>query len=84
MDALGILSNPIYRPTTLIDDVSLRHLRLVPCVERPIVVICDNTVVIVITNDPRCHSKTNHINDKYHYIIDVHKKHEVLIESVFG
>ena len=34
----------------------------------PIVILCDNTSCIRLSEDPVFHGKTNHINKKYHYI----------------
>ena len=49
----------------------LRSLHVVPCVEWPVMILCDNTSAIAIAKDPKCHSKEKHIEGKYHYIQDM-------------
>ena len=53
-----------------------------PCVERPVIILCNNTSAFAIVKDPKCHSKTKHIEGKYHYIQDILKKQEVIVEKV--
>lgn len=45
-------------------------------------VMCDNASVIVITKEPKCHSKAKHIEGKYQYIRNMRKKHEIFINRV--
>ena len=46
----------------------LRNLYVVPCVERLVMILCDNTLAIAIVKGPKYCSKAKHIEGKYHYI----------------
>ena len=46
----------------------LTELIIVECVQRPIPILCDNNSAIAITKDLKCHSRTKHIEGRYHYI----------------
>ena len=60
----------------------MKNLLVVPCIERPIVIMCDSTSAIAITKDLKCHFKAKHIEGKYHYVRDKFKRHKVWIERV--
>lgn len=55
----------------------LKHVMVVPCVERSIMIFCDNSWAISIIRDPKCHSNAKHIAVK-----DMIRKHEVCVEKV--
>lgn len=44
--------------------------------------MCDNTSTIATTKDLKCHSKANHIEEKYYYVRDKLKRQEVWIQRV--
>lgn len=58
----------------------IKNSLMVPCIEKSIVIMCNNTWTIVVIKDPKYHSKAKHIEEKYHYVRDILKKHEVSIE----
>ena len=43
----------------------LYHLNIVKSVSDPVTIYYDNTVVIVVTKDPKYHKKTKHIKMRY-------------------
>lgn len=62
--------------------IFLKHVMVVPCVERSIMIFCDNSSAISIIRDPKCHSNAKHIAGKYYYIKEMIRKHEVCVEKV--
>jgi hypothetical protein len=49
----------------------LSTLKIVDCVKRPTTVYCDNQAALKVSRDPKFHSKSKHIEGRYHYIRDV-------------
>ncbi|KAI3751915.1 hypothetical protein L2E82_23009 [Cichorium intybus] len=43
-------------------------LRVVPSIQEPIELFCDNEGAVALTKEPRDHGKSRHIDRKYHYI----------------
>ncbi|GJT32224.1 retrovirus-related pol polyprotein from transposon TNT 1-94 [Tanacetum coccineum] len=59
--ATGCCANILWMKSQLSDyDI---HYKMVP-------IFCDNTGAIVISNNPVLHSRTNHIDIRYHFIMD--------------
>ena len=50
-------------------------LGVVPTIQKPIELFCDNEGAVSLTKEPRDHGKSRHIERKYHYIR--HKVEEV-------
>ncbi|KAK6146550.1 hypothetical protein DH2020_020419 [Rehmannia glutinosa] len=48
--------------------------------EREIPIMCDNTSAIAITQNPVLHSRTKHIDVRYHFIRDHVKKKDITLE----
>jgi hypothetical protein len=49
----------------------LSSLKIVDSVNKPVTVYCDNQAALKVSRDPRFHSKSKHIEGRYHYIRDV-------------
>ena len=49
----------------------LSSLKIVESASRPVTVYCDNQAAIKVSRDPKFHSKSKHIEARYHYIRDV-------------
>ena len=45
-------------------------------------IYCDNQDAITYTRDPKFHSRTKHIDSKYHYVRDIIEKNEVTIKYI--
>ncbi|GJZ44255.1 hypothetical protein Tco_0591510 [Tanacetum coccineum] len=61
VDAAGCCANILWMKSQLSDyDI---HYKMVP-------IFCDNTSVIAISNNPVLHSRTKHIDIRYHFIKD--------------
>ena len=44
--------------------------------------LCDNEIVVKLTNNPVQHSRTMHIDVRHHFIRDHQQKEDICIESV--
>jgi hypothetical protein len=49
----------------------LSTLKIIESARKPVVVYCDNQAAIRVSRDPKYHSKSKHIEGRYHYIRDV-------------
>lgn len=49
----------------------LSTLKIIDSARKPVMVYCDNQAAIKVSRDPRFHSKSKHIEGRYHYIRDV-------------
>ena len=49
----------------------LASLKVVESASQPITIFCDNMAAIKVSKDPKFHSKSKHIEGRYHYIRDV-------------
>ncbi|KAM6590701.1 hypothetical protein CsatA_013306 [Cannabis sativa] len=57
-------------------------LGVVPGMERPLVLLCDNTGAIANSKEPRSHKRSKHIERKYHIIREYVARGDVLVEKV--
>jgi hypothetical protein len=49
----------------------LASLKVVTSASNPITIFCDNQAAIKVSKDPKFHSKTKHIEGRYHFIRDI-------------
>jgi transposase InsO family protein len=49
----------------------LASLKIVESASKPVTIYCDNQAAMKVSRDPKFHSKSKHIEAKYHYIRDV-------------
>ncbi|KAJ9557107.1 LOW QUALITY PROTEIN: hypothetical protein OSB04_011721 [Centaurea solstitialis] len=60
----------------------IKDLGVVPSIELPIEIFCDNEGAVALAQEPRSHKRTRHIHRKYHYIREVVASGEVVINRV--
>ncbi|GJX67004.1 putative ribonuclease H-like domain-containing protein [Tanacetum coccineum] len=48
--------------------IFIRDLGVVPTVQDPIKILCDNVSVVALTKEPKDHRKSKHIERKYHFV----------------
>ena len=58
------------------------QLGVVPSVESPIPLFCDNNGAIALAKEPRSHQKSKHIKRRYHVIRELIGKGDVLVQKV--
>ncbi|GJS24274.1 hypothetical protein Tco_0452906 [Tanacetum coccineum] len=49
----------------------IRDLGVVPTVQDPIEIFCDNESAVALTKEPKDHEKSKHIERKYHFSLAV-------------
>jgi len=49
----------------------LASLKVMESASQPVTIFCDNMATIKVSKDPKFHSKSKHIEGRYHYIRDV-------------
>ena len=49
----------------------LASLKVIDSASNPVTIYCDNQAAIKVSKDPKFHSKSKHIEGRYHYIRDV-------------
>ena len=60
----------------------LQHLKIVKTTLKPVTIFCDNTVILVVANDPKYHGKTKHIKKRYHYIRNAITEKDVVLKYI--
>ena len=55
---------------------------MVPSIESPVPLYCDNNRVIALAKEPRSHQKSKHIERRFHIIRERVKKGNVLVQKV--
>ena len=59
----------------------IQELKVVPSIESPITIYCDNSGAIANAVEPRAHQRTKHIARKYHLIRDIIQRGDVAIKK---
>ena len=60
----------------------LAELGVIPNVENPMTLFCDNNAAMQIAKEPRAHKKSRHIRRKFHLIREFVANNEIMIERV--
>ena len=60
----------------------ISDLKVMPSIERPIEIFCDNTGAISQAKEPRSHHSTKHILRKFHYIREILERGDITINKV--
>ena len=60
----------------------IQELEVVPSIESPITIYCDNNGAIANAVEPRAHQRTKHIARKYHLIRDIIQRGDVAITKI--
>ncbi|KAL6316150.1 hypothetical protein AAG906_015980 [Vitis piasezkii] len=62
----------------------ISELGVVPSIEEPIPLLCDNNGAIAQAKEPRSHQKSKHVLRRYHLIREIIERGDVKIEKVDG
>ena len=60
----------------------LSDLEVVPNMDKPLTLFCDNSGAVANSKEPRSHKRSKHTHRKYHVIRDFVKKQEVLVMKI--
>ncbi|GKC97301.1 hypothetical protein Tco_1167576 [Tanacetum coccineum] len=60
----------------------IRDLGVVPTIQDPIEIFCDNESVVALTKEPKDHGKLNHIERKYHFFRRKVKEGHVIVKHI--
>ncbi|RVW12263.1 Retrovirus-related Pol polyprotein from transposon TNT 1-94 [Vitis vinifera] len=62
----------------------ISELGVVPSIEEPIPLLCDNNGAIAQAKEPRSHQKSKHVLRRYHLIREIIERGDVKIEKIDG
>ena len=57
-------------------------LKIVPNMEKPLVLYCDNSGVVANSKEPRSHKRGKHIERKYHLILEIVHTGDVVVMKI--
>ena len=57
----------------------ITDLKVVPSIEKPIEIHCENSGAIAQAKEPRSHHRTKHIQRSFHYIREIVERGDVVI-----
>ena len=60
----------------------LKDLAVVPAIEMPLTMFCDNIGAVANSKEPRRHKKAKHIERKYHLIRDIVQRGDVMVAKI--
>ncbi|GJV15870.1 putative RNA-directed DNA polymerase [Tanacetum coccineum] len=60
----------------------IRDLGVVPTVQDPIEIFCDNESAVTLTKEPKDHGKSKHIDKKYHFVRSKVAEGHVIVKDV--
>ena len=60
----------------------IQELEVVPSIESPITIYCDNSGAVANAVEPRAHQRKKHIARKYHLIRDIIQRGDVAITKI--
>jgi hypothetical protein len=60
----------------------IEHLGFASDSGSPVMIHCDSQAALAYTKDPKYHSKTKHIDIRYHYVRDMIAKNEVTVQYI--
>ena len=58
------------------------HLELVPKMDKPLILYCDNSKAVANSKEPRSHKRGRHIKRKYHLVREIVHKGDVTIMKI--
>ena len=58
------------------------ELGVVPSIQSPIVLYCDNSGAVANAREPRCHKRSQYIERKYHLICDIVQRGDIDVVKV--
>ena len=60
----------------------IRDLGVVPSIDGPVEIFCDNEGAVALAKEPRAHKRIRHIHRKYHYIRRLVEEGDITISRV--
>ena len=60
----------------------LKYLEVVPNVDEPMTLYYDNSGAIANSKEPRSHKRSKHIEKKYHLILEIVQRGDVVVEKI--
>ena len=60
----------------------LRYLDVIPKVDEPMTLYCDNSRAIANSQEPRIHKRSKHIERKYHLIREIVQRGDVEVKKI--
>ncbi|CAN4084658.1 unnamed protein product [Withania somnifera] len=60
----------------------LKDLKVVPMIEAPLMIYCDNSGAVANSKKPRSHKRSKHIERKYHLIQDIVQREDVVVAKI--
>ncbi|GKA24987.1 hypothetical protein Tco_0711020 [Tanacetum coccineum] len=60
----------------------IRDLGVVPTVQDPIEIFCDNESAVTLTKEPKDHEKSKHIERKYHFVRSKVEEGHVIVKHI--
>ncbi|GJT77140.1 hypothetical protein Tco_1043865 [Tanacetum coccineum] len=60
----------------------IRDLGVIPTVQDPIEIFCDNESAVALTKEPKDHRKSKHIDKKYHFVRSKVKVGHMIVKEV--
>ena len=60
----------------------LKDMAVVPAIEIPLIMFCDNSGAVANSKEPRSHKKAKHIERKYNLIRDLVQKGDVIVAKI--
>ncbi|CAN4101643.1 unnamed protein product [Withania somnifera] len=59
-----------------------KDLKVVPAIEAPFMIYCDNSGAVANSKEPRSHKKAKHIERKYHLIRDIVQRRDMVVAKI--
>ncbi|CAN4123530.1 unnamed protein product [Withania somnifera] len=59
-----------------------KDLKVVPAIEAPLMIYCDNSGAVANSKEPRSHKRAKHIERKYHLIRDIVQRGDVVVAKI--
>ena len=60
----------------------LSDMEVVPNIDKPITLYCDNSSVVANSREPRSHKRGKHIERKYHLIREIINRRDVIVTKI--
>ena len=60
----------------------LTDLRIVPNMDKPVTLYCDNSGAVANSKEPRSHKRGKHIERKYHLIREIVNRGDVVVKKI--
>ncbi|KAJ9565696.1 hypothetical protein OSB04_001662 [Centaurea solstitialis] len=79
----GAVSWRSSKQSTVADSTTeAEYIGVVPSIQDPIEIFCDNEGAVILAKEPRSHKRTRHILRKFHYVRKVVEDRDIIISRV--